>query len=64
MTQNILVFAEGSDQNFANEEAEGEKESLMCKAKRLKSCSSDASINDQVICKLNYFVGILASCSR
>ncbi|KAF5468254.1 hypothetical protein F2P56_012420 [Juglans regia] len=37
---------EVSDQNFANEEAEGEKESLMCNAKRMKSCSSDA-INDQ-----------------
>ncbi|KAG2663668.1 hypothetical protein I3843_16G045000 [Carya illinoinensis] len=40
---------EVSDQNFVDEEVEGEKENGICNGKRMKSCSTDAPGNDQVV---------------
>ena len=53
--QTFLAFAEVSDQNFVDEEVEGEKESHMHDARRIKSCTTNASRNDQVMCIIDFF---------
>jgi hypothetical protein len=54
--QTVLAFAEVSDQNFVDEEVEGEKESDMhADVKRIKSCTTNASSNDQVMCIIDFF---------